>query len=60
MIVVGGSAATALTKFWQNDHTHEQAALITDKTKYVKSELYHLVNMGGIKILNYETDSVSA
>jgi hypothetical protein len=60
VVVVGGSAATALTKFWQNDHTHEQVALITDKTKFCKSELYHLVNVAGIPLLQYETDSVNA
>lgn len=60
VVVVGGAAATALTKFWQNDHIHEQVALITDKGKYLNAELYHMVSFAAIKILSYETDSVSA
>lgn len=49
-----------MTKFWQNDHIHEQVALITDKGKYLNAELYHMVSFAAVKILAYETDSVSA
>ncbi len=60
VVVVGGVSATALTKFWQNDHIHEQVALVTPQTKYLNSELYHMVNISAVKILAYETDSVAA
>ena len=60
VVCVGGAGATALTKFWQNDHIHEEVALVTDKSKFLNSELYHMVNIAAVKILAYESSSTAA
>lgn len=60
IVVVGGNNATALTKFWQNDHIEEKIALVTDRSKFVCPELYYLTSYGAVKDLKLETGSVGA
>lgn len=58
--VIGGNNATALTKFLQNEGKGLQMALITDRSKYLRPELYFLCSHAAIKPLKLETGSVGA
>ena len=58
--IIGGMNATALAKFIQNDGTGLKMALITDKSKFVRPDLYFFCSYAAIKELQLESASVGA
>lgn len=58
--VVGGLNATALVKFWQNDHLKQTMAIVSERSKFVNPTLYYLCSYGYVKELKLEAASVGA
>lgn len=58
--VIGGLNATALTKFWQNDHIHEKMAIVSERPKFMIPELYMFASYAVIKEFKAESSAVGS